>query len=193
MDKACYKDIEKIKTIGSTYMAAVGLVPTIGNKVRHNRMCVIFMLHASPLKKQTKKTTTVYFQDTFRSMPPFSLYAAISRMLAVPLEAKKKRFLLEPLTDGTACGLTYKTSHHLAQISCQSKHQRVLFHPYWPLGAVLKTLNVHAEFEYAHQNSHLWPLNGYIFPTQSSRVNTRIPSNRTLRQSVRIHSNIVTV
>lgn len=33
MDKECYKDIEKIKTIGSTYMAAVGLVPTIGTKV----------------------------------------------------------------------------------------------------------------------------------------------------------------
>ncbi|CAB1326345.1 unnamed protein product [Coregonus sp. 'balchen'] len=32
MDKDCYKDIEKIKTIGSTYMAAVGLVPTIGTK-----------------------------------------------------------------------------------------------------------------------------------------------------------------
>lgn len=33
MDKECYRDIEKIKTIGSTYMAAVGLVPTIGTKV----------------------------------------------------------------------------------------------------------------------------------------------------------------
>uniref|UniRef100_A0A8C9VJY3 adenylate cyclase n=1 Tax=Scleropages formosus TaxID=113540 RepID=A0A8C9VJY3_SCLFO len=32
MDKECYKDIEKIKTIGSTYMAAVGLVPTTGSK-----------------------------------------------------------------------------------------------------------------------------------------------------------------
>ncbi|XP_060731149.1 adenylate cyclase type 1b [Tachysurus vachellii] len=34
MDKECYKDIEKIKTIGSTYMAAVGLVPTTGSKVK---------------------------------------------------------------------------------------------------------------------------------------------------------------
>lgn len=34
MDKDCYKDIEKIKTIGSTYMAAVGLVPTVGTEVR---------------------------------------------------------------------------------------------------------------------------------------------------------------
>ncbi|TRY84275.1 hypothetical protein DNTS_004010 [Danionella cerebrum] len=32
MDKECYRDIEKIKTIGSTYMAAVGLVPTSGTK-----------------------------------------------------------------------------------------------------------------------------------------------------------------
>ncbi|XP_072543344.1 adenylate cyclase type 1b isoform X2 [Salminus brasiliensis] len=34
MDKECYKDIEKIKTIGSTYMAAVGLVPTVGTKAK---------------------------------------------------------------------------------------------------------------------------------------------------------------
>ncbi|XP_073727840.1 adenylate cyclase type 1b [Misgurnus anguillicaudatus] len=34
MDKECYKDIEKIKTIGSTYMAAVGLVPIIGSKAK---------------------------------------------------------------------------------------------------------------------------------------------------------------
>ncbi|XP_030628435.1 adenylate cyclase type 1 [Chanos chanos] len=34
MDKECYRDIEKIKTIGSTYMAAVGLVPTTGSKAR---------------------------------------------------------------------------------------------------------------------------------------------------------------
>uniref|UniRef100_A0A8C1PAL4 adenylate cyclase n=1 Tax=Cyprinus carpio TaxID=7962 RepID=A0A8C1PAL4_CYPCA len=36
MDKECYKDIEKIKTIGSTYMAAVGLVPTIGTKEKRS-------------------------------------------------------------------------------------------------------------------------------------------------------------
>lgn len=34
MDKECYRDIEKIKTIGSTYMAAVGLVPTVGTKAK---------------------------------------------------------------------------------------------------------------------------------------------------------------
>uniref|UniRef100_A0A671MU68 adenylate cyclase n=1 Tax=Sinocyclocheilus anshuiensis TaxID=1608454 RepID=A0A671MU68_9TELE len=34
MDKECYRDIEKIKTIGSTYMAAVGLVPTAESKVK---------------------------------------------------------------------------------------------------------------------------------------------------------------
>ncbi|XP_076829115.1 adenylate cyclase type 1b isoform X2 [Brachyhypopomus gauderio] len=34
MDKECYKDIEKIKTIGSTYMSAVGLVPTTGSKAK---------------------------------------------------------------------------------------------------------------------------------------------------------------
>ncbi|KAI7790484.1 adenylate cyclase type 1 [Triplophysa rosa] len=36
MDKESYKDIEKIKTIGSTYMAAVGLVPTIGTKAKNS-------------------------------------------------------------------------------------------------------------------------------------------------------------
>ncbi|XP_074492391.1 adenylate cyclase type 1 [Sebastes fasciatus] len=34
MDRECYRDIEKIKTIGSTYMAAVGLVPTTASKVK---------------------------------------------------------------------------------------------------------------------------------------------------------------
>ncbi|KAG7264213.1 hypothetical protein CRUP_033469 [Coryphaenoides rupestris] len=34
MDKESYQDIEKIKTIGSTYMAAVGLVPTTGSKAK---------------------------------------------------------------------------------------------------------------------------------------------------------------
>ncbi|XP_016053785.1 PREDICTED: adenylate cyclase type 1 [Miniopterus natalensis] len=34
MDKDFYKDLEKIKTIGSTYMAAVGLAPTAGAKAR---------------------------------------------------------------------------------------------------------------------------------------------------------------
>uniref|UniRef100_A0A6I8NBM0 Adenylate cyclase type 1 n=1 Tax=Ornithorhynchus anatinus TaxID=9258 RepID=A0A6I8NBM0_ORNAN len=34
MDKEYYKDLEKIKTIGSTYMAAVGLVPTTGTKAK---------------------------------------------------------------------------------------------------------------------------------------------------------------
>lgn len=34
MEKECYRDIEKIKTIGSTYMGAVGLVPTTGTKAK---------------------------------------------------------------------------------------------------------------------------------------------------------------
>ncbi|XP_017292594.1 adenylate cyclase type 1 isoform X2 [Kryptolebias marmoratus] len=34
MDKEYYRDIEKIKTIGSTYMAAVGLVPTTASKTK---------------------------------------------------------------------------------------------------------------------------------------------------------------
>ncbi|KAH0515769.1 Adenylate cyclase type 1 [Microtus ochrogaster] len=34
MDKDFYKDLEKIKTIGSTYMAAVGLAPTAGTRAK---------------------------------------------------------------------------------------------------------------------------------------------------------------
>ena len=41
MDKGCYKDIEKIKTIGSTYMAAVGLVPPVADKVTHSFCALI--------------------------------------------------------------------------------------------------------------------------------------------------------
>ncbi|XP_057208305.1 adenylate cyclase type 1 isoform X2 [Triplophysa rosa] len=44
MDKEFYRDIEKIKTIGSTYMAAVGLVPTTGSKVKKSisaHMCTV--------------------------------------------------------------------------------------------------------------------------------------------------------
>ena len=50
MDKECYRDIEKIKTIGSTYMAAVGLVPTTGTKVpfqpmQFKHVCVYVCLY----------------------------------------------------------------------------------------------------------------------------------------------------
>uniref|UniRef100_A0A8C4GUJ1 Adenylate cyclase type 1 n=1 Tax=Dicentrarchus labrax TaxID=13489 RepID=A0A8C4GUJ1_DICLA len=41
MDKECYKDIEKIKTIGSTYMAAVGLVPTTAKKSITSHLCTV--------------------------------------------------------------------------------------------------------------------------------------------------------
>lgn len=59
MDKECYKDIEKIKTIGSTYMAAVGLVPTTGTKVRMSSLWNVCSLGI--LTKDTKNAvgTTV--------------------------------------------------------------------------------------------------------------------------------------
>ncbi|XP_012694868.2 adenylate cyclase type 1 [Clupea harengus] len=44
MEKECYKDIEKIKTIGSTYMAAVGLVPTTDSQVKKSisdHLCMV--------------------------------------------------------------------------------------------------------------------------------------------------------
>ncbi|XP_006832323.1 PREDICTED: adenylate cyclase type 1 [Chrysochloris asiatica] len=42
MEKDLYKDLEKIKTIGSTYMAAVGLVPTAEDKAKKS---ITFHLH----------------------------------------------------------------------------------------------------------------------------------------------------
>lgn len=39
MDKDFYKDLEKIKTIGSTYMAAVGLAPTTNVTVSNVQGC----------------------------------------------------------------------------------------------------------------------------------------------------------
>uniref|UniRef100_A0A3Q0RSG1 Adenylate cyclase type 1 n=1 Tax=Amphilophus citrinellus TaxID=61819 RepID=A0A3Q0RSG1_AMPCI len=41
MDKECYRDIEKIKTIGSTYMAAVGLVPTTSKRSITSHLCTV--------------------------------------------------------------------------------------------------------------------------------------------------------
>lgn len=61
MDKECYKDIEKIKTIGSTYMAAVGLVPTSGTKVRRFYITVIVVEHfSSNFLMNTRNTTNDY-------------------------------------------------------------------------------------------------------------------------------------
>lgn len=58
MDKEYYKDIEKIKTIGSTYMAAVGLVPTSGTKVRRFYMTVnVVELFSFSFQRNTRKTT----------------------------------------------------------------------------------------------------------------------------------------
>ncbi|XP_010706513.1 adenylate cyclase type 1-like [Meleagris gallopavo] len=61
MDKECYKDIEKIKTIGSTYMAAVGLVPTSGTKVRRFYMTVTVVEEfSSSFQMNTRNTTKNY-------------------------------------------------------------------------------------------------------------------------------------
>lgn len=58
MDKEYYKDIEKIKTIGSTYMAAVGLVPTSGTKVRRFYMTVnVVELFLFSFQRNTRNTT----------------------------------------------------------------------------------------------------------------------------------------
>lgn len=58
MDKECYKDIEKIKTIGSTYMAAVGLVPTVGTKVR-GFIFFVSVLCFAQLRKNNKKMSNL--------------------------------------------------------------------------------------------------------------------------------------
>lgn len=62
MEKECYKDIEKIKTIGSTYMAAVGLVPTSGTKVRRFYMMVILVEQFSSSFQMNTRNTTINYK-----------------------------------------------------------------------------------------------------------------------------------
>lgn len=59
MDKEYYKDIEKIKTIGSTYMAAVGLVPTSGTKVRRFYISLMWRNRFPSISRGTSETQLI--------------------------------------------------------------------------------------------------------------------------------------
>uniref|UniRef100_S4RHD4 adenylate cyclase n=1 Tax=Petromyzon marinus TaxID=7757 RepID=S4RHD4_PETMA len=73
LDKECFKDIEKIKTIGSTYMAAVGLVPTSGTKAK----CSIIS-HLSSVADFAMEMFDVVDEINYQSYNDFVLRVGIS-------------------------------------------------------------------------------------------------------------------
>ncbi|KAM4689010.1 adenylate cyclase type 1 [Discoglossus pictus] len=68
MEKECYRDIEKIKTIGSTYMGAVGLVPTTGTKAKKS-----IYSHLSTLADFTIEMFDVLDEINYQSYNDFVL------------------------------------------------------------------------------------------------------------------------
>lgn len=74
MDKECYRDIEKIKTIGSTYMAAVGLVPTAASKVHMQYLYLEFLLCACEVLACFKTVQNAFLKTPGISRVPFSWY-----------------------------------------------------------------------------------------------------------------------
>ncbi|XP_075442546.1 adenylate cyclase type 1 isoform X4 [Ascaphus truei] len=73
MDKECYRDIEKIKTIGSTYMGAVGLVPTTGTKEKKS-----IYFHLSTLADFTIEMFDVLDEINYQSYNDFVLRVGIN-------------------------------------------------------------------------------------------------------------------
>uniref|UniRef100_A0A4W3HEP8 Adenylate cyclase type 1 n=1 Tax=Callorhinchus milii TaxID=7868 RepID=A0A4W3HEP8_CALMI len=73
MDKECYKDIEKIKTIGSTYMSAVGLVPTTGTKAKRS-----IYSHLSTLADFAMEMFDVLDEINYQSYNDFVLRVGIN-------------------------------------------------------------------------------------------------------------------
>ncbi|KAJ8272783.1 hypothetical protein GJAV_G00093380 [Gymnothorax javanicus] len=73
MDKECYRDIEKIKTIGSTYMAAVGLVPTVGTKAKKS-----IVTHLSTVADYAIEMFDVLDEINYQSYNEFVLRVGIS-------------------------------------------------------------------------------------------------------------------
>ncbi|KAM9501193.1 adenylate cyclase type 1b [Clarias gariepinus] len=73
MDKEYYKDIEKIKTIGSTYMAAVGLVPTTGSKVKKS-----ILAHLSTIADFAIEMFDVLDEINYQSYNDFILRVGIN-------------------------------------------------------------------------------------------------------------------
>ncbi|XP_026558103.1 adenylate cyclase type 1 [Pseudonaja textilis] len=73
MDKEYYKDIEKIKTIGSTYMAAVGLVPTTDSKAKKS-----IYFHLSTLADFAIEMFDVLDEINYQSYNDFVLRVGIN-------------------------------------------------------------------------------------------------------------------
>ncbi|XP_003222342.3 adenylate cyclase type 1 [Anolis carolinensis] len=73
MDKEYYRDIEKIKTIGSTYMAAVGLVPTTGTKAKKS-----IYTHLSTLADFSIEMFDVLDEINYQSYNDFVLRVGIN-------------------------------------------------------------------------------------------------------------------
>ncbi|ETE62994.1 Adenylate cyclase type 1 [Ophiophagus hannah] len=73
MDKEYYKDIEKIKTIGSTYMAAVGLVPTTDSKTKKS-----IYFHLSTLADFAIEMFDVLDEINYQSYNDFVLRVGIN-------------------------------------------------------------------------------------------------------------------
>ncbi|XP_053323758.1 adenylate cyclase type 1 [Spea bombifrons] len=73
MEKEYYRDIEKIKTIGSTYMGAIGLVPTTGTKVKKTIYC-----HLSTLADFAIEMFDVLDEINYQSYNDFVLRVGIN-------------------------------------------------------------------------------------------------------------------
>uniref|UniRef100_A0A8I4A4W8 Adenylate cyclase type 1 n=1 Tax=Callithrix jacchus TaxID=9483 RepID=A0A8I4A4W8_CALJA len=73
MEKDFYKDIEKIKTIGSTYMAAVGLAPTSGAKAKKS-----ISSHLSTLADFAIEMFSVLDEINYQSYNDFVLRVGIN-------------------------------------------------------------------------------------------------------------------
>uniref|UniRef100_A0A5F9D9V4 adenylate cyclase n=1 Tax=Oryctolagus cuniculus TaxID=9986 RepID=A0A5F9D9V4_RABIT len=73
MDKDFYKDLEKIKTIGSTYMAAVGLAPTAGTRAKKSISC-----HLSALADFAIEMFDVLDEINYQSYNDFVLRVGIN-------------------------------------------------------------------------------------------------------------------
>ncbi|XP_063308097.1 adenylate cyclase type 1 [Pelobates fuscus] len=73
MEKEYYRDIEKIKTIGSTYMGAVGLVPTTGTKAKKSIYC-----HLSTLADFSLEMFDVLDEINYQSYNDFVLRVGIN-------------------------------------------------------------------------------------------------------------------
>ncbi|KAB1275940.1 Adenylate cyclase type 1 [Camelus dromedarius] len=86
MDKDFYKDLEKIKTIGSTYMAAVGLAPTAGTKAKkcissHLSTLAVFAIESFDVLDETLPDT--YTTNDFVSVSASTCGPVVAGVIGV--------------------------------------------------------------------------------------------------------------